>query len=307
MYQIKNNIVKASDIAGFLKRKFTGKNVTIKGHSSLNTIKDNSLLFISETINSKFSLKESKNNYFDKLLAEKNILVLCDKNISKYIECSKIISDNVRLDFINVINEFFLEKKKEEFLNEVELKNKFKNVIIYSSVLIGKDVKIGNGTVIMPNVVIMGKVEIGKNCLIKSNTVIGNQGFSFVYDKGKLVHFPHLGSIKIGNNVWIGSNVGIERATFDLTIIEDEVKIDDLVQIGHNSLIKRATQITAGAIICGRVKIGKGCWVAPNSVIENEIEIGNDSFIGTGSVVRRNVEPKTIVAGVPAKFIRKVN
>lgn len=307
MYVIKKNIIKASEIAIYLKKELIGYDLKIENFASIDNIKDNSVIFISEIINNKFLLKENKFKYFKRLLKFRNILAICDENISKEIKCPKIITNNVRLDFIKILKKYFLKKTDEIFLSKKEASRKFNNVKIYDNVYVSKNVKIGTGTVIMPNVVLLGNVSIGKNCLIKSNTVIGNQGFSFVYDSGVLVHFPHIGDVKIGNNVWIGSNVGIERATFKSTIIKDNVKIDDLVQIGHNSIIGEASQITAGSIICGRAKIGKGCWIAPNSVIDNNIYIGKDSLIGTGSVVRNNIKQNSIVAGIPAKLIRKIN
>ncbi|HIJ65900.1 MAG TPA: UDP-3-O-(3-hydroxymyristoyl)glucosamine N-acyltransferase, partial [Candidatus Hydrogenedentes bacterium] len=130
-------------------------------------------------------------------------------------------------------------------------------------------------------------------------------GFSFVFDENALHHFPQIGRIVIGNHVWIGSNVCIERAALDETRIDDHCKIDDLVQIGHNANIHEACQITAGVIICGRVVLEPGCWVAPNAVIDNGVRVGHDALIGTGSVIRKDVEPNTVVAGVPGRVLRK--
>ena len=91
----------------------------------------------------------------------------------------------------------------------------------------------------------------------------------------------------------------------DQTIIEDHVKIDDLVHIGHNSIVKKYTQITAGSIISGRVKIGKSCWIAPNSVIDPGCEIGDNCFVGTSSLVRSNFPENSVIVGSPAKFLKK--
>ena len=109
----------------------------------------------------------------------------------------------------------------------------------------------------------------------------------------------------IGKNVWIGANCTVEKSQIDQTIIEDDVKIDDLVHIGHNSTIKKSTQIAAGAVISGRVKIGKGSWIAPNVVIDNGCEIGDDSIVGSSSLVRSNFPKNSIIIGSPAKLLRK--
>ena len=114
-----------------------------------------------------------------------------------------------------------------------------------------------------------------------------------------------MGSIIIGENVWIGSNCTVEKSQIDQTVIEDHVKIDALVHIGHNTVIKKFAQITAGSIICGRAKIGKCCWIAPNSVIDAGCEIGDNCFVGTSSLIRSNFPKNSVIVGSPAKFLRK--
>ena len=177
---------------------------------------------------------------------------------------------------------------------------------IGQSVNIGNNVKIGNGTKILANVCIYGKTQIGSNSVILSNTTIGSEGFSFYFTGDEFFHFPHFGSILIGDNVWVGSNCTVEKSQMDQTIIEDHVKIDDLVHIGHNSIVKKYTQITAGSIISGRVKIGKSCWIAPNSVIDPGCEIGDNCFVGTSSLVRSNFPENSVIVGSPAKFLKKM-
>ena len=96
-----------------------------------------------------------------------------------------------------------------------------------------------------------------------------------------------------------------EKSTIDKTIISNDVKIDDLVHIGHNSFLGKATQVTVGSIICGRAKVGEKCWIAPNSVIDNGIIIGNNCLVGTGSLVRKNFGNNCVIVGSPAKVLRK--
>ena len=180
-----------------------------------------------------------------------------------------------------------------------------KDVYIGPHCYIGNDVKIGNNTKILHNTCIYGKTEIGSNSIIKSNTTIGSEGFGFTYTGDELFHLPHIGSIVIGDNVWIGSNSTVEKSHIDQTVIEDHVKIDDLVHIGHNTIIKKFTQITAGSIIVGRTKIGKGCWIAPNSVIDVGCEIGDNCIVGTSSLVRSRFQKNSVIVGSPAKFLRK--
>ena len=170
---------------------------------------------------------------------------------------------------------------------------------------IGNGVEIGDKTKILQNTCVYGRTKIGKGTIIKSNTTIGSEGFSFSFTGNELFHFPHVGSIRIGENVWIGSNCTVEKSQIDETVIEDHVKIDDLVHVGHNSKIKKFSQITVGSIIGGRVTIGQECWIAPHVVIDTGIEVGENSLIGTSSFVKADVEKNSIMIGSPAKLLRK--
>ena len=117
-----------------------------------------------------------------------------------------------------------------------------------------------------------------------------------------------LSGVSLANAQMSGVNLAlanIEKSQIDETVIEDNVKIDALVQIGHNSIIKKSAQITAGTIICGRAKIGRNCWIAPNSVIDAACEIGDNSFVGTLSLVKTNFPKNSVIVGSPAKLLRK--
>ena len=159
----------------------------------------------------------------------------------------------------------------------------------------------------MSNTSIFGRAKIGDNSVILSNTTIGSEGFGFIFDGESSYHFPHVGSITIGKNVWIGSNSTIDKSTLDTTIIEDDVKIDTLVNIGHNTTIGKSTWISANTTICGRAKIGKNCLIAPNSVVDVGIEIGDNCLIGSASLVRKNFPKNSVLIGSPARVLRKNN
>ena len=87
-------------------------------------------------------------------------------------------------------------------------------------------------------------------------------------------------------------------------MIEDHVKIDDLVHISHNTTIKKFSQITVGSMILGRAIVGEHCWISPNCVIENGYEIGDNSIVGTSSLVRNNFPSNSVIIGTPAKLVR---
>jgi UDP-3-O-[3-hydroxymyristoyl] glucosamine N-acyltransferase len=301
MYKQKSDAYYASEIADFLGRTLKGKNCVIYQPASLENLKDNSILFLCRRVCEEgFDVK--------KLEGASEILAIVYNKLSKKPNCSYILSPQPRLDFVKVLYHFFVREPQPGIHNTAIIEDGAvigKNVFVGPNSYIGDEVKIGNNTQIFNNVVVSGKVKIGANCVIKSNTTIGSEGFSFVTESKKLEHFPQIGEIIIGNNVWLGANTTVERATLEATIIEDDVKIDDIVQIGHNSIIGKASQITAGTIICGRARIGKRVWVAPNVCIDSDVVVGDDAWVGMGAVVLKDVAKGTVVVGNPAKYLKK--
>jgi UDP-3-O-[3-hydroxymyristoyl] glucosamine N-acyltransferase len=309
MYELKKNRISVKKIATFLKSDYSDKDFDISSISSLNNIKNNSILFYSEQSNPKFKLKDTVKYDLKKLENYKNIVLITTDELRKKINIPTISSKNPRLDFSRVIMKFFAKEEFKPGIHKTAIIDKKSiignNVYIGPYCHVGKNVKIGNNVKIFNNTSIFGKTEIGSNSVIMSNTVVGSEGFGFIFDDEGLFHFPHLGSVKIGKNVWIGPNCTIEKSTVDQTIIEDDVKIDTLVNIGHNTIISKSSWVSAGSIICGRVKIGKRCFIAPNSVIDVGCEIGEDCLIGTSSLVRSNFLKNSVIIGSPAKYIRK--
>ena len=309
MYQPRKNKISVKKIAKFLKTSYTGKDFDITSLSSLNNVKNNSLLFYSDIINFKFKLKDNMVYDLKKLEKFKNIALITTDEIKNKINIPIISSENPRLDFQRVAMKFFTEDEFSPGIHKTAVVEKSstigKDVYIGPHCYIGNNVKIGDKTKILANVCIYGKTQIGSNSVILSNTTIGSEGFSFYFDADEFFHFPHLGSVLIGDNVWIGSNCTVEKSQIDQTIIEDHVKIDDIVHVGHNSIVKKDTQITAGSVISGRAKIGKGCWIAPNSVIDAGCEIGDGCIVGTASLVMSNFPKNSVIAGSPARLLKK--
>jgi UDP-3-O-[3-hydroxymyristoyl] glucosamine N-acyltransferase len=309
MYQPRKNKISIKKIAKFLKTSYTGKDFDITSLSSLNNVKNNSLLFYSELANYQFKIKDNVTYDLKKLEKFKNIALITTDEIKNKINIPIISSENPRLDFQRVAMKFFTEDEFSPGIHKTAVVEKSstigKDVYIGPHCYIGNNVKIGDKTKILANVCIYGKTQIGSNSVILSNTTIGSEGFSFYFDADEFFHFPHLGSVLIGDNVWIGSNCTVEKSQIDQTIIEDHVKIDDIVHVGHNSIVKKATQITAGSVISGRAKIGKGCWIAPNSVIDAGCEIGDGCIVGTASLVMSNFPKNSVIAGSPARLLKK--
>jgi len=309
MYKQRKNKVSVKKIAGFLKTNYKGKDFDVTSISSLNNVKNNSLLFYSEMINSQFKIKDNLHYDLKKLEKYKNIVLITTENIKKKVSVPVISSKNPRLDFQRTVMKFFTEDEFKPDIHKTAIIEKTanigKNVYIGSHCYIGNNVTIASNTKILSNTCIYGNTRIGFNSVIKSNTTIGSEGFGFSFTGDELFHFASLGSIIIGNNVWIGSNCTVEKAQIDKTIIEDHVKIDDLVQIGHNAIIKKFSQIAAGTIISGRVKIGVGCWIAPNVVVDNGNEIGNNCLVGSLSLVKTNFPKNSTIVGSPARLLKK--
>lgn len=215
-----------------------------------------------------------------------------------------LLSDNPRLDFIRILS--FLESSKG-FATYDFPSNIHSSVIIGQHVVIEDGCQIAEGVVIEHNVVIHSGTSIGKGSRIRSCSSIGGDGFGFERLKnGTPLRFPHLGSVVIGENVEIGSCTTVARGALSNTIIDDFVKVDNLVHIAHNCHIKRGAFIIACAELSGGVVVGENAWVAPNSCTHQKITIGDNALIGLGAVVTKNVPDNTVFAGNPAKRIRDV-
>jgi len=182
------------------------------------------------------------------------------------------------------------------------------NVRLEPGVFVDHDVIIEEGVQLLSGVSVRSYVHIGENTIIGENTVIGSDGFGFERDAlGNPIHLPHLGGVIIGSNVKIGSITAVCTGTIDPTVIEDDVKIDNLVHVAHNCKVGRGTLITACAEISGSVTIGENVWIGPNASILQGLEIGDQSTVGLGAVVIKSVPNGEIVAGNPAKPTREIS
>ncbi len=291
--------MKSSLIADFLNKELRGNNIEIDSFSSLSKIQEYTVVFA----------KKYNKEYVEILETASNVLAIVCPGYED-ITTPHIVSSNPRLDFIRVVRHFFTKSEIPTCVNSsaiIERTAHIDNgVSIGAHCYIGPEVYIASGTVIMPNVSIYGKVTIGHNCYIEPGCVIGGHGFGFEYDEeGVPLQFPHTGEVIIGDNVYLGSNVTIDRATIDATIIEDNVKIDNLSHVAHNCIIRSNTLVTAGVMFCGGVKVGKNSWIAPNSSIHQQTKIGENCTVGMGAVVLTNVKDGRTVFGNPAMKVEK--
>lgn len=176
------------------------------------------------------------------------------------------------------------------------------NVKIYPNCFIGKNVTIGDNCIINSSVNILINSVLGENCIIHSGTVIGSDGFGFAPNKeNDYQKVAQIGNVVIGNNVEIGANTTIDRATLGSTKIKDGVKLDNLIQIAHNVEIGEHTVIAAQTGIAGSTKIGKNCMIGGQVGIVGHLTIANGVKIAAQSGIASSIKiENSIVQGSPA-------
>ena len=235
----------------------------------------------------------------------KSLKELCDSTETLLLPCNY-----PRLEILKLISKFWNHNGNNEnydFSNNKCIHNDSiisKNVEVGPYTIIEAGVEIGDGCKIGPNCH-LSNVSIGCNAKIGSSVTIGGSGYGFEDDPetGEVLDFPHIGEIKIGNNVSIGSNTCIDRGAIGDTVIGNDVKIDNLVHIAHNVNIGNRCKIIALAMIGGSVTIEDDCWISPSSSIRDWRKISEGALVGLGAVVTKDIEAKAIVVGNPAKSI----
>jgi UDP-3-O-[3-hydroxymyristoyl] glucosamine N-acyltransferase len=175
------------------------------------------------------------------------------------------------------------------------------NAKIYPNVYLGSNVKVGDNSIIHPGVKIYHECVIGNNVIIHAGTVIGSDGFGFAPQAdGSLQKVPQIGNVVIEDNVEIGANTTIDRATIGSTIIKSGAKLDNLIQIAHNVEIGNSTVVAAQAGISGSTKVGKGVMIGGQVGIVGHINIGDGAKINAQSGVSKSIDPGKAVTGSPA-------
>lgn len=175
------------------------------------------------------------------------------------------------------------------------------NVKIYPHVYVGNNSVIGDNTVLFSGVKIYDECNIGANCTIHSGTVIGADGFGFVpKNDDEFIKVTQIGNVIIEDNVEIGANSCIDRATIGSTIIRKGVKLDNLIQIAHNVEIGNSTVIAALSGVSGTAQIGSNCMIAGQVGIAGHIKIGDHVMIGAQAGVTKNINDNMKIIGSPA-------
>jgi UDP-3-O-[3-hydroxymyristoyl] glucosamine N-acyltransferase len=242
----------------------------------------------------------------DALNAIPGVLVIAAPEYAGHLTVPHIVVDNPRLAFAQVVERFFTPAEPAGVSPLASISPAATigaDVTVGPFCVIGDGVRLGPGVRLRSHVVLTAGTSVGDHTLIKSNTVIGEEGFGF--ERGDVpVRVPHSGGVRIGAHVEIGALCSIARGTLEDTVISDHVKIDDHVFIAHNVRIGRGSFVIAGAEISGSVELGDDVWVGPQATIRNQVRVGAGAMIGMGAVVTKDVPEGVVVMGSPAKVIR---
>ncbi len=173
-------------------------------------------------------------------------------------------------------------------------------VTLHSGVYVGAGVHIGDDTLIYPNVTVLDGCVIGNRVIIHPGTVIGCDGFGFAQDGATHFKIPQVGFVQIDDDVEIGANCTVDRATMGKTWIQRGVKIDNLVQVAHNVVVGEDSIIVAQVGISGSTKLGKRVILAGQVGVAGHLEIGDNVRVGAKSGVPKSIPPGQTVLGIPA-------
>ena len=289
----------------FVNKLDPNYNFTIDGVSYIGNPRENTAVYISKKVSHLVKNLETVQNCL--VFAEEGIDVA---DALKWKNCF-IFCRNPQLSYAKFVNGFVEKKQKTDSKRKYSLTSGGyyqgenvrigRNAYIEPGCQIGHDVVIGSNAVILAGSIIKNAV-IGDDFFCNENAIIGSSSFTMYEDEnGNKCRIATLGKVIIGNYVEIGACNNIAAGGCGDTIIEDYVKLDGLIHIGHEAHLHKNVELTAGIIVAGFADIGENAYIGINSSIRNRISIGNGSVIGMGSNVTRDVESGKTVVGNPAK------
>ncbi len=295
--------MKLSEIA----KRFNGQlvntdgNIEIKGLKSVSSAKEGDLTFVAD----KKHLKEVEKTSASAVLTFEKL----------DIQIPQVVVKKPQVVFYKLIEIMFPEEEKTGISEnakiskgakigkdvyigdftvieeDVEIKD---GVKIYPHCYIGKNTTIGENSIIYPNVVIYRDTDIGKNVIIHSGSVIASDGFGYYQEDGKHKKIKHIGRVIIQDDVEIGANTTIDRAMVDETIIKKGTKIDNLVMVAHNCQIGENTILVSQVGIAGSSKVGNNVILAGQVGVADHITIGDNVIVTAKSGVAKDLEPNKV-------------
>ena len=165
---------------------------------------------------------------------------------------------------------------------------------------IGPDCQLGEEVCLYPNVVLYSRTQIGNRVAIHAGTVIGSDGYGYVFDEGRHRKVLQVGNVVIEDDVEIGANAAVDRAALNSTVIGQGTKIDNLVHVAHNVVMGKHCLIMGQCGFAGSVRLGDYCVVASQSGVAGHLMLGRQSIVGAKSGVMRDVPEGGKVLGIPA-------
>ena len=236
--------------------------------------------------------------YYKEIENNKSITcIVTTDEVAQKIEKDKygiIISNNPRKDFFELHNKLV----KEDFYFTKRDNQISEKAYISEKANIGKyNIIIEDNIIIEAGVTIYENVTIRRGTTIKSGTILGADGFQYVRDREEIIKVEPAGELEIAENVVIHNNSVIDKGIFGKTFIGENTKIYNLVHVAHDSKIGKNVFLTAGVIVCGRVKIGDNSYLGPNCTIKNGLFLDKNSKVSMGAVVTKNVKDNEVVTG----------
>ena len=184
-------------------------------------------------------------------------------------------------------------------------------VSLYPHVYVGDGATIGDGSTLHSGVKVYEGCKIGKRCIIHSGAVVGSDGFGFAPNaQGSYDKIPQIGIVTIEDDVEIGANTTIDRATMGSTVIEKGAKLDNLVQIGHNVVIGESTVMAGQSAVAGSAKVGKRCMIGGQAGIVGHVTVGDGTIVASVTGVSNSVPAGSQIMGnhgIDARRFRRVN
>jgi UDP-3-O-[3-hydroxymyristoyl] glucosamine N-acyltransferase len=234
----------------------------------------------------------------------------------------QLIADDPRRAFVHVIERFFTPPRRPRGVAReitrgldvvigpdpsiwpfVTLGNRARlgaRVTLFPGVFIGDDVVIGDDSTLYPNVTVREGSVLGARVIVHSGTVIGSDGFGYLQQDGRHRKIPQLGIVVIEDDVELGANVTVDRATFGKTLIRRGTKVDNLVQIAHNVEIGEDSVLAGQAGISGSARIGSRVMIGGQAGFADHVQVGDGAMVSAKAGVFRNVAEGSAVSGSPA-------
>ncbi|MDP2955108.1 MAG: UDP-3-O-(3-hydroxymyristoyl)glucosamine N-acyltransferase [Longimicrobiales bacterium] len=168
-------------------------------------------------------------------------------------------------------------------------------------VVLGRGARMGRECTLYPHVVLYPGTRLGDRVIVHSGTVLGADGFGYAFFDGAHQRIPHLGKVILGNDVEIGANSAVDRGSLGDTVVEEGVKVDNLVQIAYNVQVGAHSMMAALVGVAGSTHIGKGVWMGGQAGVIDHLEISDGARLAVASKVFRDVPPGETVSGHPAR------